>query len=74
MSGSLGSPAPRTPPTFDHFRARHLLADVAQTIRGTGVQPGELAPDFELRRVDGGTFRLSDLPGRPVLLHFGSFT
>lgn len=31
---------------------------------------GRLAPDFILQRVDGGTLRLSDLRGRPVILNF----
>lgn len=34
------------------------------------VQKGDLAPDFELPDDEGGTFRLSDLKGRPVVLYF----
>lgn len=59
---------------FEHFRFKHLAKDAKRTIAGDGIAPGELAPDFELSRADGGTIRLSDLRGRPVLLHFGSFT
>ncbi len=35
---------------------------------------GKAAPDVELRRPEGGTFRLSSLRGQPVLLVFGSYT
>src|SRR5690606_27774783 len=59
---------------FEHFRAKHLVRDAKRTVRNHGILPGELAPDFELPRVGGGTLRLTDLRGRPVLLHFGSFT
>ncbi len=59
---------------FDHFSTKHLLSDAQATIEKRGIQPGEMAPDFELPRVDGGTLRLSELRGKPVLLHFGSFT
>ncbi len=59
---------------FEHFRTIHLLEDARKTLEKFGVQPGEMAPDFELARADGGTLRLSDLRGRPVLIHFGSFT
>lgn len=59
---------------FEHFRTQHLLSDAQATIEKRGIQPGEMAPDFELPRVGGGTLRLSDLRGKPVLLHFGSFT
>ena len=31
---------------------------------------GDLAPDFELAMLDGGTARLSDYQGRPVILNF----
>ena len=39
-------------------------------------QPGDLAPDFELRDVNGeNPVRLSDFRGnKPVALIFGSFT
>ena len=59
---------------YEHFRTRHLLYDARATLEKTGVQPGEPAPDFELRATNGATVRLSDLRGKPVLLHFGSPT
>lgn len=59
---------------FEHFRTRHLAYDAQATVRVCGIRPGEMAPDFELPMVGGGTLRLSALRGRPVLLHFGSFT
>jgi peroxiredoxin len=34
------------------------------------ITPGELAPDFELRDLDGNTVRLSDFRGKPVVLAF----
>ncbi len=59
---------------FEHFRTKHLLKDGQRTLQRWGVSPGELTPDFELPRADGGALRLSDLRGRPVLLHFGSIS
>jgi cytochrome oxidase Cu insertion factor (SCO1/SenC/PrrC family) len=59
---------------FDHFRTIHLLRDARRTLTDHGIQPGDMAPDFELPQVGGGTLRLSDLRGQPVLLHFGSYT
>ncbi len=59
---------------FEHFRTKHLLSDAKATITKQGISPGALAPDFELPRVGGGTLRLSELRGRPVVLHFGSLT
>ena len=35
---------------------------------------GKPAPDVELRRPDGATFRVSSLRGQPALLAFGSYT
>ena len=35
---------------------------------------GRIAPDLELRRADGGTYRLSSLRGQPVVLVFGSLS
>jgi len=59
---------------YEHFRTKHLLADAVGTLRSRGIRPGEVAPDFELPRVDGGELRLMALRGRPVLLRFSSFT
>ncbi len=59
---------------YEHFRTWHFLADVQQTIKGGGVQPGQQAPDFELEATEGGRVRLSTLRGRPIVLHFGSVT
>ena len=59
---------------FRHFRMRHMAAELLRTARADGVLPGNEAPDFELERTDGGQFRLRDLRGQPVLLHFGSYT
>ena len=59
---------------YEHFRPKHLLADLLKTIRGEGIGPGEMAPDFELESTEGEGLRLSDLRGRPAVLRFGSFT
>jgi hypothetical protein len=59
---------------FQHFRPRHMAAELLRTARADGVPPGHEAPDFELETTEGGRLRLSDLRGRPVLLHFGSYT
>ncbi len=59
---------------FEHFRTKHLLSDAKATVEERGISPGEMAPDFELSRVGGGSLRLSELRGKPVILHFGSFS
>jgi hypothetical protein len=59
---------------FEHYRLRHLAAELLRTLRGDGVLPGDEAPDFDLETTDGGRLRLSDLRGRPVLMHFVSYT
>lgn len=59
---------------FEHFRLKHFIEDSKATIEKRGIAPGEPAPDFEMPRVGGGHLRLSNLRGRPVILHFGSFT
>jgi hypothetical protein len=59
---------------YAHFRTKHLVQDAQRTIQKQGILPGEIAPGFELPRAGGGSLRLSDLRGKPVLVHFGSFT
>ena len=59
---------------YEHFRPKHLLADLWKTARGEGIGPGQEAPNFELESTEGERVRLSELRGRPVVLRFGSFT
>lgn len=58
--------APQAPESVDPAHLHFARAQV-------GV--GDLAPDFELTRIDGdGVVSLASLRGRPVVLVFGSFT
>jgi cytochrome oxidase Cu insertion factor (SCO1/SenC/PrrC family) len=59
---------------YEHFRPKHLFADLWRSVLGEGLQPGSEAPDFELEPTEGERVRLSELRGRPVLLHIGSYT
>jgi cytochrome oxidase Cu insertion factor (SCO1/SenC/PrrC family) len=59
---------------YAHYRAKHLLMNLWWTLRSRGIQPGQVAPDFELPSTDGERIRLRTLRGRPVVLRFGSFT
>lgn len=59
---------------YEHFRMKHLLADLGRTMQAEGVRPGQEGPDFDLESTDGQRTRLSSLRGRPVVLHFGSST
>lgn len=34
------------------------------------ITPGELAPDFELKDIEGNVVHLSDFRGKPVVLSF----
>jgi peroxiredoxin len=34
------------------------------------ITPGELAPDFELKDLDGKAIHLSDFRGQPIVLAF----
>ncbi len=76
LSGSRpeGSEPQLSEYNYEHFRLKHLIADLLKTARGEGIGPGEEAPDFELESTGGDRVRLSDLRGRPVVLRFGSFT
>ena len=62
--GACGG-APQTPPTW----TRPGLESAVRPEMGP-PQPGDIAPDFELPRLDGTPQRLSALRGSWVLLHF----
>ena len=59
------------PYNYDTFLPENVTRDMHFP---GGPKPGDLAPDFELPRVGGGTFRLSQQRGRPVLLASASIT
>jgi peroxiredoxin len=54
----------------DAFGAVELPAGKNATDRGPAPEVGRAGPDFLLETPQGGTLRLSDLQGRPVLLNF----
>lgn len=54
----------------DDYGVVELPAARNATDSEPAVEVGRAAPDFILERPQGGTLRLSDLQGRPVLLNF----
>ena len=38
--------------------------------KGEGIPIGKPAPDFELKTIDGKSYRLSELKGKPVMINF----
>ncbi len=72
--GTIGTKLSPEDYNYKHFRTKHYLLDAQGTMTSRGIQPGEAAPDFELPQAGGGQLRLSDLRGKPVLLHFGSYS
>ncbi len=60
---------------YDRFSKTTLAKDLAGTKFGSAPGPGDKAPDFELRTVDGEKIKLSDFRGEMnVVLTFGSAT
>lgn len=59
---------------YDHFHGEMLAKDMKLSRDPEGPRAGERAPSFELDDVDGRTWRLDDLRGRPVVLVLGSGT
>jgi peroxiredoxin len=52
--------------------AAPFLADAAASVAGIPLAVGSDAPDFELESLEGGSVRLSQFRGQPVLLVFGA--
>lgn len=59
---------------YEHFHPRTLGRDVQLAMQPVGPLPGEPAPDFTLEDLQGRSWTLSELRGRPVVLIFGSGT
>jgi peroxiredoxin len=60
---------------YESFTRDLLNKEMAVGRTGAGPEPGEPAPDFEARTLDGKTVRLGDYRGRKnVVLTFGSLT
>ena len=60
---------------YESFSGQDLLKHAARTGFRSGPKPGDRAPDFELRSLDGKKIRLSDFEGKKnVVLTFGSAT
>ena len=65
----------RTNYNYDKFSKNVLLKDMARSKFGGAPEPGDDAPDFTLRTVDGDTIRLGDFEDdKNVVLTFGSAT
>ncbi len=60
---------------YDRFRKQILMKHAARHLFGGGPEPGDKAPDFEGRTLDGEKIKLSDFrDDKNVVLTFGSST
>ncbi len=60
---------------YEEFDRNTLAKDFLKSKFGDAPEPGERAPDFELRTVEGNKIRLADFKGeKNVVLTFGSAT
>ncbi|MDQ6793579.1 MAG: TlpA family protein disulfide reductase [Chloroflexota bacterium] len=71
-SSRPSSPSVSTPSAGDVQTATAVLPTTSPTSTGatTGVQVGQIAPDFALPSLDGKTVHLSDFGGHPVWINF----
>ncbi len=67
---ALATPAQRAAPAAPPPRPALPIAPVDDEDFGPLLEPGAMAPDFEVERLEGGTVRLSALRGKVVLLDF----
>lgn len=69
---AAGSSAPATPaPTNPRATRTETARPPSPTpVPETGIDVGQLAPDFDLRTPEGEAVRLSDFRGRPVWVNF----
>lgn len=64
-----------SPYNYERFTREMLVKDMAASKLAGGPEPGDRAPDFEGRTLDGDKIRLSDFKGeKNVVLTFGSAT
>lgn len=47
-----------------------LAPNQSSAARGVGIPVGSMAPDFELKTIDGQTYKLSELRGQAVMINF----
>lgn len=60
---------------YERFQRNRLFRDLAASQVGSAPSPGDRAPDFEGRTLDGDAVRLKDFQGRKnIVLTFGSGT
>jgi peroxiredoxin len=60
---------------YEQFHKDEFMKDAARHLFGSGPEPGDKAPDFETRNLDGDKVRLRDFRGeKNVVLSFGSST
>jgi hypothetical protein len=59
---------------YTHYGRGQIVDELRLVLRWPPVRPGQPAPDFDLPAVGDGRMRLAELRGRPVLVHFGSYT
>ena len=64
------TPASRVPATPTASRTETLRPPSPTPILETGIDVGQLAPDFVLQTPEGDTVRLSDFRGNPVWVNF----
>jgi peroxiredoxin len=74
-SGSRAPVGGSGPPSDASTTPRATLAETLRPpsptpVPQTGIDVGQLAPDFDLRSPEGETIRLSDFRGRPVWINF----